>query len=224
MNNPKYFLNKEIRTVWNEVDEMWYYVVNDAVQVFSNTPYPKDYIKNRRKLNKKFGQEWDQIITYLKTNTPSGRQTIKCTNAQGILRILLAIPSPNAEPLKMWLEKIAKKQLLEIKRAIRKNKKAIYQSSMKIYPDDWKRRYIIEKKEYAILTADVSKETFGLTTVEFKRIKKDLTKELPYPMTDFEYLLSIIGRASSQKFFFNVYSISKKVYKKPGKIKSNTKK
>lgn len=187
MSNIKLFESKQIRTVWNDRDEKWYFVVVDVVQVLTDTPNPTDYLKKMRKRDEQLSQGWGQIVTPLFIETAGGKQKLNCANAQGLLRIIQSIPSPKAEPFKLWLAKVGSERLEEIE-----NPELATQRTREIYKlkgysedwiekrmrsiaireeltDEWKNRGIKEQIEYSILTAEISKATFGLTPSEYKR-------------------------------------------------------
>ncbi len=102
----KLFESKQIRTAWNDADEKWYFVVSDVVQVLTDTPNPSDYIKKMRKRDEELSKGWGQIVTTLLVDTAGGKQKLNCAHAQGLLRINPSIPSPNAEPFKLWLAQV----------------------------------------------------------------------------------------------------------------------
>ena len=114
MSNIKLFESKQIRTVWNESDQKWYFVVADVVQVLTDTPNATDYIKKMRKRDKLLSQGRGQFVTPLLVETTGGKQKLNCANAQGLLRIIQSIPSPKAEPFKLWLAKGGSERLEEI--------------------------------------------------------------------------------------------------------------
>ena len=88
MSNIKLFESKQIRTVWNESDQKWYFAVADVVQVLTDTPNATDYIKKMRKRDKELSQGWGQIVTPLKIQTAGGIQKTNCANAEGLFRII----------------------------------------------------------------------------------------------------------------------------------------
>jgi len=96
MSNIKLFDSKQIRTIWNETDQKWYFVVIDVVQVLTDTPNPADYIKKMRKRDLLLSQGWGQFVTPLSVETKGGIQKLNCANAQGLLRIIQSIPSPKS--------------------------------------------------------------------------------------------------------------------------------
>ncbi len=114
MSNIKLFESKQIRSVWNEIEEKWYFVVADVIQVLTDTPNPSDYIKKMKKRDQLLSKGWGQIVPLLYVETVGGRQKTGCANAQNLLRIIQSIPSPKAEPFKLWLAKVGAERLDEI--------------------------------------------------------------------------------------------------------------
>ena len=96
MSNIKLFESEKIRTVWNELDETWYFVVVDVVRILTDSPNPTDYIKKIRKRDLQLSEGWGQIVTPLSVETAGGKQKLNCANAKGLLRIIQSIPSPKA--------------------------------------------------------------------------------------------------------------------------------
>ncbi len=215
MSNIKLFESKQIRAVWSEEAQKWYFVVTDVIQVLTDTPNPSDYIKKMRKRDILLSEGWGQFVTPLSVETPGGKQKLNCANAKGLLRIIQSIPSPKAEPFKQWLAQVGSDRLDEIENpelAARRSRE-LYKA--KGYPDDWiekrmrsiaireeltgewKNRGVREKIEYAILTAEISKATFGLTPSEYKNVKGLKSQNLRDHMTDLELIFSMLGEAST---------------------------
>ena len=215
MSNIKLFESKQIRTVWNEADQKWYFVVADVIQVLTDTPNPSDYIKKMRKRDEELSKGWGQFITPLSVDTIGGKQKLNCSNAKGLLRIIQSIPSPKAEPFKLWLAQVGSDRLDEIENPELATQRTRELYKLKGYQDDWieKRRRSIaireelteewqnrgvkEQKEYAILTAEISKATFGLTPSEYKKVKGLKSQNLRDHMTDLELIFSMLGEAST---------------------------
>ncbi len=215
MSSIKLFESKQIRTVWNEADQKWYFVVADVVQVLTDTSNPTDYIKKMRKRDEELSKGWGQFVTPLYMDTAGGKQQINCANAKGLLRIIQAIPSPKAEPFKLWLAQVGSDRLDEIENPELATQRTRELYKLKGYPDDWiekrmrsiaireeltgewKNRGIKEQKEYSILTAEISKATFGLTPSEYKEFKKLKKENLRDHMTDLELIFSMLGEAST---------------------------
>jgi DNA-damage-inducible protein D len=189
MSNIKLFESKHIRTVWNEQDQKWCFVVSDVIQVLTDTPNASDYIKKMRKRDEVLSQGWGQFVTPLLVDTAGGKQKLNCANAQGLLRIIQSIPSPKAEPFKLWLAQVGSDRLDEIENPELATQRTRELYILKGYPDDWiekrmrsiaireeltdewKTRDVKEQKEYSILNAQISKTTFGLTPSEYKKVK-----------------------------------------------------
>lgn len=215
MSNIKLFESKQIRTVWNEPDQKWYFVVADVVQVLTDTPNATDYIKKMRKRDELLSQGWGQLVTPLLVDTTGGKQKLNCANAQGLLRIIQSIPSPKAEPFKLWLAQVGSDRLDEIENPELATQRTRELYKLKGYPDDWiekrmrsiaireeltdewKTRDVKEQKEYAILTAEISKATFGLTPSEYKKVKGLKSQNLRDHMNDLELIFSMLGEAST---------------------------
>lgn len=217
MSSIKLFESKQIRTVWNETDEKWYFVVTDVVQALTNTPNPSDYIKKMRKRDDELSKGWGQLVTPLSVDTIGGKQKLNCANAKGLLRIIQSIPSPKAEPFKLWLAQVGSDRLDEIENPELATQRTRELYKLKGYPDDWiekrmrsiaireeltgewKNRGVKEQKEYAILTAEISKATFGLTPSEYKKAKGLKSQNLRDHMTDLELIFSMLGEASTKQ-------------------------
>ena len=215
MSNIKLFESKQIRTVWNEPDQKWYFVVADVVQVLTDTPNATDYIKKMRKRDELLSQGWGQLVTPLLVDTAGGKQKLNCANSQGLLRIIQSIPSPKAEPFKLQLAQVGSDRLDEIENPELATQRTRELYKLKGYPDDWiekrmrsiaireeltdewKTRDVKEQKEYAILTAEISKATFGLTPSEYKKVKGLKSQNLRDHMNDLELIFSMLGEAST---------------------------
>jgi len=215
MSNIKLFESRQIRTVWNETDEKWYFVVADVVQVLTDTSNPTDYIKKMRKRDLQLSEGWGQFVTPLSVETPGGKQKLNCAHAKGLLRIIQSIPSPKAEPFKQWLAQVGSDRLDEIENPELATQRARELYKLKGYPDDWiekrmrsitireelteewKNRGVKKQIEYAILTAEISKATFGLTPSEYKKMKGLKSQNLRDHMTDLELIFSMLGEAST---------------------------
>jgi hypothetical protein len=215
MSNIKLFESKQIRTVWNETDEKWYFVVEDVVAVLTDSTDPKQYIKRMRQRDEELAKGWVQFVPTLAVDTPGGKQKMGCANAKGLLRIIQSIPSPKAEPFKLWLAQVGSDRLDEIENPELATQRTRELYKLKGYPDDWiekrmrsiaireeltdewKTRGVKEQKEYAILTAEISKATFGLTPSEYKKVKGLKSQNLRDHMNDLELIFSMLGEAST---------------------------
>ncbi|MDD2550054.1 MAG: Bro-N domain-containing protein [Bacteroidales bacterium] len=104
MSDIKHSESKRVRTVWNENEQKWYFVVSDVVQAVTKAKDAKEYTKKLRKYDSELAKVWTQITCLLETNTKGGRQRMNCAKAPGILRIILSIRSPKVKLFKRWLE------------------------------------------------------------------------------------------------------------------------
>lgn len=243
MSNIKLFQDKKIRSKWNEQEEQWYFSVVDVVGALTDSTNPTDYLKKMRKRD-------EALALYLGTNCPlvemltetgKKRKTL-AANVKGLFRIIQSIPSPKAEPFKQWLAQVGYERLEEIENPelAQERMKELYEK--KGYPkdwidkrlrgiairqnltDEWKRRGITSEQDFAILTAEISKATFGMTPSEYKEFK-GLTKKsqnLRDHMDDLELIFTMLGERVtteiSQKEEPETFLESKKIAKRGGKV------
>jgi len=206
------FQQKEVRRVWH--DNEWYFCIVDVVGVLTDSVNPQGYIKDIRRRDEWLAEGWGQIATPLTVDTAGGKQKVNCANIEGILRIIQSIPSKKAEPFKRWLARVGKERLDEIENPelAQERMKKLYEQ--KGYPkdwidkrlrgmairqnltDEWEERGIREQRDYAILTAEISKATFGMTPSEYKAYKNLPAKSkanLRDNMTDLELIFTMLG-------------------------------
>jgi len=218
MSNIKLFESKQIRSVWNEQENKWYFSVQDVVEVLTDSADVKQYIKRILSRDEQLKSNWGTICTLVEMEAADGkRRKIQAADAKGLLRIIQSIPSPKAEPFKLWLAQVGSDRLDEIENPELATQRTRELYKLKGYTDDWiekrmrsiaireelteewKNRGVKEKIEYAILTAEISKATFGLTPVEYKKIKGLKSQNLRDHMTDLELIFSMLGEASTTK-------------------------
>ena len=173
------FQGKEIRkTLYN--DE-WWFVVEDVVFALTDSSDPKQYIQRMKLRDEVLDQGWVQFVHTLDIMTKGGKQKMNCANTEGIFRIIQSIPSPKAEPFKLWLAKVGYERIKEIEDPELATKRTRELYKAKGYSDawiekrmrgiavrdeltdEWQKRGVKEAKEYAILTAEISKATFGMS-------------------------------------------------------------
>lgn len=218
MSNIKLFQSKQIRSVWNKEEQQWYFSIIDVVGALTDSIDPSAYW---RKLKQRLISEGNETVTNchrLKMQAADGKMRLTdVANTKDMLRIIQSIPSPKAEPFKQWLAQVGSERIAEIEnpelaqKRIRDTYRAKGYSDEWIeqrirgiairdtLTDEWKKRGIKEGKEYAILTAEISKATFGITPAEYKKIKSldRPTENLRDHMTDLELLFSALGEAST---------------------------
>jgi DNA-damage-inducible protein D len=207
------FRNKEIRkTIHNNE---WWFVVEDVVVALTDSVNPKDYINKMRRRDEELAKGYGQFVHTLPIITSGGTQPMNCANTEGMFRIIQSIPSPKAEPFKLWLAKVGYERVREIEdpELATKRTRALYKA--KGYSDDWiekrmrgiaireeltdewKKHEVREDKEYEILTAEISKAAFGLTPSQYKKLKGLKRENLRDHMTDLELIFSMLGEAST---------------------------
>ena len=218
MSNIKLFQSKQIRSVWNKEEQQWYFSVIDVVGALTDSIDPSAYW---RKLKQRLISEGNETVTNchrLKMQAADGKMRLTdVANTKDMLRIIQSIPSPKAEPFKQGLAQVGSERIAEIEnpelaqKRIRDTYRAKGYSDEWIeqrirgiairdtLTDEWKKRGIKEGKEYAILTAEISKATFGITPAEYKKLKSldRPTENLRDHMTDLELLFSALGEAST---------------------------
>ncbi len=208
------FRKKEIRkTIHN--DE-WWFSVADVIEALTDSADIRQYIKKMRQRDPQLDSNWGTICTPLELLAPDGkRRETNCANTEGVFRIIQSIPSPKAEPFKKWLARVGYERIQEIENPElgTKRTRALYKA--KGYSDDWiekrmrgiaireeltdqwKKHGVQENREYEILTAEISKATFGLTPSNYKKLKGLKRENLRDHMTDLELIFSMLGEAST---------------------------
>jgi DNA-damage-inducible protein D len=141
------FEGKQIRKTWH--NEEWWFVIEDVVLALTDSKDPKGYIKDMRRHDDILSKGWGQIATPLEVQTSGGLQRINCSSTEGIFRIIQSIPSPKAEPFKLWLAKVGYDRVKEIENPelAQQRMKELYKA--KGYSDNW-----IEKRVRGIAIRD----------------------------------------------------------------------
>lgn len=224
MGEIKIFENKHVRSVYNEQEERWYFSVQDVVEVLTDSKDVKQYVKRMLSRDAILKDNWGTICTLVEMTAADGKmRKIQAANTEGVLRIIQSIPSPKAEPFKLWLARVGAERIAEIENPelAQERIRAIYKS--KGYSDtwiekrirgivvrdeltnEWKTRGVKEGKEYAILTAEISKATFGIVPSEYKKLKSltRSTENLRDHMTDLELIFTMLGEASTTEIAKN---------------------
>lgn len=205
------FQEKQIRRVWHS--EEWWFPVNDVIEVLTDSVNAADYFRKMLRRDKELEKGVGQSVQPLIVETTRGKQKLKCANTKTILRIIQSIPSPKAEPFKLWLADVGYERIQEIEDpelGIQRIKD-IYKA--KGYPDEWierrlqtieirkqlteewKNRGVKEGQEYSILTAEIARATFGLSPSEHKDFKglTQPTDNLRDHMTPLELIFTALG-------------------------------
>lgn len=216
MSNIKLFESKQVRSEWNEKEKKWYFSVQDVVEILTDSIDVKQYIKKMLSRDEPLKSNWGTICTLVEMEAADGkRRKIQAADTKGLLRIIQSITSPKAEPFKLWLAQVGSDRLDEIENPELATQRTRELYKLKGYPDDWiekrmrsiaireeltdewKNRGVKEQKEYAILTAEISKATFGLTPSQYKKVKGLKSQNLRDHMNDLELIFSMLGEAST---------------------------
>ncbi|MGD9153450.1 MAG: Bro-N domain-containing protein [Gammaproteobacteria bacterium] len=244
------FRSHKIRRVWH--DNEWFFSIIDVVGVLSESSNSRRYWSDlKRQLTEKEGffQLYEKIVQ-LKLESSDGKQyKTDCTNTETLFRIIQSIPSPKAEPFKHWLAKVGYERIQEIENPelAQERMKALYEQ--KGYPkdwidkrlrgiairqdltDEWKARGITSQKNYAILTSEISKATFGMTPTEYKKHKNIPIKSkanLRDNMTDLELIFTMLGEKVTTEISGQekpeTFDESRIIAKRGGKVAGNARK
>ncbi|MFH1962403.1 MAG: Bro-N domain-containing protein [bacterium] len=209
------FKGKQIRKTLHENE--WWFSVIDVVSVLADSSNPRDYwYKMKIRVRGEYGVELSTFCRKLKLSAPDGKmRETDCANTEGIFRIIQSIPSPKAEPFKHWLAKVGYERVQEIENPELATKRTRMLYKLKGYPDDWiekrmrgiaireeltdewQNRGAKEQKDYEILTAEISKATFGVTPSEYKNLKGLKCENLRDHMDDFELIFTMLGERAT---------------------------
>ncbi len=209
------FQDTKIRRLWHQ--EEWWYSIVDVVEALTDSPYPRTYwgkIKEREFTDNQLFPIWVQ----LKMLSSDGKYyETDCANTKGLFRIIQSIPSPKAEPFKLWLAKVGYQRIQEIQNPELIQKRLIETYKQKGYSDawiekrvrgitvrdelteEWKKRGIKEEKEFSILTAEISKATFDMTPKEYKDFKGLKKENLRDHMDDLELIFTMLGESVTKE-------------------------
>ena len=218
MSNIILFEEKHVRRAWNQAEEKWYFAIVDVIAVLTGSVDPGAYW---RKLKERLKKEGNQTVTNchgLKMTAADGKQRLTdVADTEQLLRLIQSIPSPKAEPFKLWLAQVGYERLEEIENPelAAKRTREIYEQKgyseewiekrmrgiavRDELTDEWKKRGVKEQKEFAILTAEISKATFGMTPAEYKDFKTLASpkENLRDHMSDLELIFTMLGEAST---------------------------
>ncbi|KKU57378.1 MAG: Prophage antirepressor [Parcubacteria group bacterium GW2011_GWA2_47_12] len=207
------FRGKEIRRTLHNGE--WWFVIADVIVALTDSVQPDGYIKDMRRRDPELSTGWGQIATPLSIPTAGGPQKLNCADTEGIFRIIQSIPSPKAEPFKRWLAKVGYERIQEIENPELATKRTRMLYKLKGYSEDWiekrmrgiaireeltdewKNRGAKDQRDYEILTAEISKATFGVTPSEYKKLKGLKRENLRDHMDDFELIFNMLGERST---------------------------
>jgi len=213
------FKGKKIRRTLHNKE--WWFVVEDVVLALIESNDSKQYVQRMKLRDPELDKGWVQIVHTLGVPTAGGAQHMNCANTEGIFRIIQSIPSPKAEPFKRWLAKVGYERIQEIENPELATKRTRMYFKLKGYPDswiemrmrgivireeltdEWQKRGAQNNRDYEILTAEISKATFGMTPGEYKKFKGLKRENLRDHMGDFELIFSMLGERATTEIHRN---------------------
>ena len=229
----KLFNDKQIRTIWDEDQEKWYFSVVDVVGVLTDSPNPRKYWSVLKTRLKAEGSEMATNCSQLKLQAADGKFYLTdVADTEQLFRLIQSIPSPKAEPFKMWLAQVGRERMDEIEDPeigidrlmetyLRKgystawiNQRLKSIEVRKELTDEWDKRGVEKGQEYAILTDEITKAWSGFTTKQYKKFKNLKRENLRDNMTNLELVLNMLAEATTTE-------ISKE--KKPKGLKESRK-
>ena len=215
-NSIQLFEDRKIRTAWDEEKEEWYFSVQDVVAVLSESTDPKQYIKKMRARDPQLSANWGTICTPVQMLAADGKQRkVQAANTEGILRIIQSIPSPKAEPFRLWLAAVGRERIEEtidpeqaIDRALETYLKKGYSEdwihqrilSIRVRNEltaEWRARGVEKGREYAILTDEITKAWSGMTTRQYKNLKGLKKENLRDNMSTLEIVLNMLAETTT---------------------------
>ena len=215
-NSIQLFEDRKIRTAWDEEKEEWYFSVQDVVAILSESTDPKQYIKKMRARDPQLSANWGTICTPVQMLAADGKQRkVQAANTEGILRIIQSIPSPKAEPFRLWLAAVGRERIEEtidpeqaIDRALETYQKKGYDAdwihqrilSIRVRNEltaEWQARGVEQGREYAILTDEITKAWSGMTTRQYKKLKGLKKENLRDNMSTLEIVLNMLAETTT---------------------------
>lgn len=243
----KVFEDKDVRTIWNDTEEKWYFSIIDIIEVLTQTDRPRKYWSDLKSKLKKEGSELSEKIGQLKMKASDGKmRNTDVADTEQLFRLIQSIPSPKAEPFKLWIAKVARERIDEIEDPekgidrimetyLKKgySKKWINQRLKSIevrneLTDEWNARGVKKGLEYAILTDEITKAWSGFSVKQYKKFKALKRENLRDNMSNLELVLNMLAEATTTEISKekkpNNFKENKKVAKQGGTIAGNTRK
>ncbi|MCK9438042.1 MAG: Bro-N domain-containing protein [Synergistaceae bacterium] len=241
----KLFDQKQIRTLWNEEQEKWYFSIVDVIEALTGTERPRKYWSDLKAKLEKEGSELSEKIGQLKLESADGKfYKTDVADTEQLFRLIQSIPSPNAEPFKMWLAQVGRERIDEIedpeqgidrimetylrkgysKEWINQRLKSI--EVRKELTDEWEKRGVQKGQEYAILTDEITKAWSGYNTRQYKSLKNLKKENLRDHMTNLELVLNMLAEATTTEISKEkkpkTFSENQTIARQGGTIAGNT--
>ena len=240
-NEIKIFEDKKVRTLWDDTNEKWYISIIDVIEILTETDRPRKYWSDLKNKLKKEGSELSEKIGQLKMQSSDGKfYKTDVVDSEQLFRLIQSIPSPKAEPFKLWLAQVASERLdemqdpeLSIDRAMEQYLNLGYSENWinqrlksieirKELTDEWKKRGLKEGVQFATLTDIITKTWSDKTTKEYKILKGLKNENLRDNMTNTELILNMLAEASTKDISVSTnpknFEESKKVAKQGGNV------
>jgi len=219
------FKGKKIRKTLHNNE--WWFVINDVISALTDSNDPAQYFKRLKQRDEELAKLTDKggvrfvPPLMLEIDTAGGIQKMYCWNTEGIFRLIQSIPSPKAEPFKRWLAKVGYERVQEIENPELATKRTRMLYKLKGYSndwiekrmrgiaireeltDEWQQRGAKEQRDYKILTAEISKATFGITPSQYKKLKKLKRENLRDHMDDLELIFTMLGERATTEIHRN---------------------
>ena len=241
------FNQKQVRRFYDDKKETWYFSIIDVIEILTDASIPRRYWSDLKSKLKNEGSEVYEKIVQLKLEAPDGKlRETDCANTETLFRIIQTIPSPKAEPFKRWLARVGYERVQEIEdpELATKRTRALYKAKgysdswiekrmrgiaiREELTDEWKKRDVGQDREYAILTAEISKATFNMTPSEYKKFKNLKRENLRDHMDDLELIFTMLGEASTTRITQAInakgFPKNKQAAKEGGTIAGNARK
>lgn len=241
----KLFDQKQIRTLWNEEQEKWYFSIVDVIEALTGTDRPRKYWSDLKAKLEKEGSELSEKIGQLKLKSADGKfYKTDVADTEQLFRLIQSVPSPNAEPFKMWLAQVGRERIDEIedpeqgidrimetylrkgysKEWINQRLKSI--EVRKELTDEWEKRGVQKGQEYAILTDEITKAWSGYNTRQYKSLKNLKKENLRDHMTNLELVLNMLAEATTTEISKEkkpkTFSENQTIARQGGTIAGNT--
>ena len=243
----KLFENKKVRSVWDAEAEKWYISVVDVIEVLTESARPRKYWDDLKRKLQAEGSELSEKIGQLKMQAADGKfYKTDVADVEQLFRLIQSIPSPKAEPFKMWLSQLARERLEEIddpeqgiERLMEYYHRKGYSESWinqrlksievrRELTDEWERRGITKGQEFAVLTDVITKGWSGKTTKEYKQHKGLKTESLRDNMTNLELVLNMLAEATTTEISKEkqpvTFGESREIARQGGEVAGNTRK
>lgn len=243
----KLFNDKQIRTIWDDKQEKWYFSIVDVVGILTESPNPRKYWSVLKSRLKKEGSQLTTNCSQLKMLSADGKYyKTDVANTEQLFRLIQSIPSPKAEPFKLWLAKVGRERIDEIEdpeigidRLMETYLRKGYSTSWvnqrlksievrKELTDEWEKAGVKKGQEYAILTDDITKAWSELTTKQYKNLKQLKKENLRDHMTNLELVLNMLAEATTTEISKEKkpknFKENQKIAKQGGTIAGNTRK